>query len=390
MSKLIKKKPKSTDANPLKYDPSQTGPIRRQFMQMIEAKFRELRSRVYRKLVNGNYTLLANERITDPGEAVIDCNWPWRNVPDGPFIQLSTITKNSEFYGWDYEVIVHGPITNAPFEFPQSEGYLQQFKNWLWTQLAELFYPSAEDSWWKEYILKGWQLGAGRAYAAWTNKTDFLRSSFTQPVAVNKVKLLAGRVLSELEGVTQDMATKMSRELVDGMIQGKSPREVARAMSTAVESVSKQRALTIARTETVRAHAEGQLDTLQSLGMQHVGVAVEWSTSGMGVTRKGNPSPCELCAPMKGVVFTLEEAQGMIPRHPNCMCSFVPANVGEDVQGQTRGYKAINAALAKSVKAEQPKSTKSKNAKAKASRWQGATKRIGKSRPTSIFNKRGK
>jgi len=33
---------------------------------------------------------------------------------------------------------------------------------------------------------------------------------------------------------------------------------------------------------------------------------------------------CELCAPLDRKVFTIEQARGMIPRHPNCRCSFIP------------------------------------------------------------------
>ncbi len=362
---LIRKKPRSTTANPLRYDPTKTGPVRRAWMKMLEAKFRELDRRVYQRLVHEyGHGLTENCRMSDPSDT---------------FAAVEDVTPGRG--------LTLGMVVNTQYDFPQSEGYLQQFKSWLLAQLSELFYPMAEDSWWREYVAKGWQMGAAKVYAAWKAPSDFLASSFNQPVAINKVKLLAARVLTELENVTQDMATKMSRVLVDGLIQGKSPREVAREMSKSVEGISKQRALTIARTETVRAHAEGQLDTLRGLGMSQVGVAVEWSTSHMGLTRKGNPSPCPQCAPMEGVVFTLEEATGMIPRHPNCMCSFIPANVGEDGTNQVRSYKGIGAAMARSLKAEMPKSTKSKNAKAKQSRWTGTTAKISKSRPESIFTK---
>jgi hypothetical protein len=376
MSLLVAKKPKRTTSNPLKYDPSGTGQIRRQFMRQIEAKFKELNRRVYQRLVNEHqYGLTQNY---DPAQPRVPAG-----SPEGGVVWSVVINNvKSEFYGWNYEI-----VANSPYDFPQSENYLSQFKQWLLKQMSELFYNEDENSWWREYIAKGWQLGAAKVYNAWKSPSEFLKSSFNVPVSVNKVKLLAARVFTELENVTQDMATKMSRELVDGLIQGMSPREVARNMSKSIEGISKARALAIARTEVVRSHANGQLDTLEQLGMQHVGVAVEWSTSGLGMTRKKNPSPCPICAPMQGVVFTLEEARGMIPRHPNCLCSLIPANVGEDGKGQIRSFKGVSAALGKSVRAEIPKRSKRTVAtQAKLSRWAGATAKVSKSRPESILN----
>lgn len=36
-----------------------------------------------------------------------------------------------------------------------------------------------------------------------------------------------------------------------------------------------------------------------------------------------NTSACRICAPLDGHVFSYREADGMIPRHPNCLCSWV-------------------------------------------------------------------
>ncbi|GIQ95206.1 minor capsid protein [Lactiplantibacillus plantarum] len=36
-----------------------------------------------------------------------------------------------------------------------------------------------------------------------------------------------------------------------------------------------------------------------------------------------NTGACRICAPLDGHVFSYREADGMIPRHPNCLCSWV-------------------------------------------------------------------
>jgi hypothetical protein len=52
---------------------------------------------------------------------------------------------------------------------------------------------------------------------------------------------------------------------------------------------------------------------------------------------------------MEGVVLKLEEARGMIPRHPFCKCAWVPANVGESGAGQKDTQSSIRRAVRVSV-----------------------------------------
>jgi SPP1 gp7 family putative phage head morphogenesis protein len=146
-----------------------------------------------------------------------------------------------------------------------------------------------------------------------------------------------------------------------------------------LQKIGINRARMIARTEIIRAHAEGQLDALEKLGVDKVGVMVEWSTA-------GDDRVCSLCMSLEGVVLKIKEARGLIPRHISCRCAFSPANVGEgpdatrrvnygegviDV-GQVRGKKAIQASIRRSVSAERVKGSFA--SKLKKSRWAGADK----------------
>lgn len=302
-------------------------------------------------------------------------------------------------------------VTNAFSEFQSDPENVKQFEDWLRTVLQSYLLSHTEEELWRAYVEEGFRKGAGRAFddVAVQRRADlfggaerqsfydgsreqFLRDSFAYPVSVDKVKLLAGRSFTDLKNVTTDMSTRMTRSLMDGLVQGKSPREVARDLAKAV-NVGRDRALTVARTEIIRAHAEGQLTAMEKMGVEEVGAAIEWSTSGLGTTRKGYPSPCGLCAPLKGIVLKVNEARGLIPRHPNCMCSWVPANVGEDVSGQKRSASAISAALAKSRAAVslkrvagKRKSVKRGNGRGvKTTSW-GSGVKIDPKRPESILN----
>ena len=166
---------------------------------------------------------------------------------------------------------------------------------------------------------------------------QFLRSAFAQPVAKEKLKLLTSRSFAEMENVTEDMANRMSRVLADGLVRGAAPGEVADGLADELD-ISQERALLISRTELIRAHAEGQLTALEQLGVEEVGVAVEWAAT-------DDERLCPRCAAMEGVVLKIAEARGLIPLHPRCRCSWVPANLGEEGRGQKDTAEEIEAAL---------------------------------------------
>lgn len=161
-------------------------------------------------------------------------------------------------------------------------------------------------------------------------KAEFTRRTSQHRETIEKVKLLAGRTFSELEGVNQVMASRMSRSLADGLVKGKSAAEIAADLTHEVD-IGAARASVIARTELARAHAEGQLNAMQAMGVTHVGAAVEWTTG---------DSPCEMCEPLDGVVMSIQEARGLLPRHPQCLCSWSAiTGGGEDSTIDAKGVR---------------------------------------------------
>lgn len=296
--------------------------------------------------------------------------------------------------------ISHDPFkANAEkgrWKFQTTAQQADSFQQWLAAKMELDILSDPEDTtddWWNKYIEHGYQKGVARAfddtkkpalasgaeqeafYAG--GKKQFLSDAFNHPVAIEKVKLLAGRVYTELKGVTDAMSQQLGRELTDGLVQGLSPRDIARNMAKRVDNMTKTRAEVIARTEIVRAHAEGQLDSLEAMGVEELGVMAEWSTT-------KDLKVCKLCAPLQGIVLKIKEARGILPRHPNCRCAFVPANVGEDQSKQKRGPVQITKARNDSIQAENPKSTL-EEAKA-ATSWAGADTKIAPKRPESVLS----
>jgi SPP1 gp7 family putative phage head morphogenesis protein len=231
------------------------------------------------------------------------------------------------------------PTANAQQPQPSFESHperLKRFRAWLREQMGSTL---AGDAVLEEYIrqsyTKGQQRGhqdavkgrkastadvisqiQGKGSSAKAAREEFIRQQFSKRPTLEKVKLLAARTFTDLEGINGRMATRMQRILVEAMVQGKTPMQAAREMAREVD-IELPRALAITRTELVRAHAEGQLDALESLGVEEVAALVEWRTT-------GDSRVCEKCKPLDGKRLTLKEARGKLPVHPQCRCAWSP------------------------------------------------------------------
>ena len=291
--------------NQLKFDPTRTTTIRRRFLAEMKSRFRALK-KVVRETIDTKDVL---------------------GLRPGVPLKLNI---SDEVQAW---------------RFQSESGKIDSFNTWFQEQTdakvltprglsqTELG-PDAGKPWTAKYVDSAYKKGKTTAYTQVHqaklegspdfyegSKAEFLRQSFGAPETVAKLQLIATRSFTELKGVTAVMSQQMSRVLVNGLAQGQSPKVIARDMVDTITGIEKKRALVIARTEVIHAHAEGQLDTYEELGVGEVGIMAEWSTA-------GDAFVCELCQPMEAVILTVKEARGMIPRHPNCRCMFIPANVG--------------------------------------------------------------
>lgn len=356
-------------SNSLRIDPTRTAGLRQQFIRDVNKRFTLLQRKVLALV------------FTDDAFGL-------RRKPTNPFT---------------------GNVANARFMFDSSVQQQAAFQQWLQQEVDATVFdgklPTDPDAYWQAYAQEGYRRGTGRAFddtkpylkgyaeqhgqdsvRDFYNGTreEFLRSSFGNPQGIEAIKRLGARTYMDLKGATTAMATTMSRTLADGMAQGKNPLVIARELNKNIEGIGKVRARTIARTETIRAHAEGQLDALEKLGIEEVGVMVEWSTAGDNLV-------CPLCEDLNGMVLKINEAHAIIPRHPNCRCCWIPANVGESHGGQIRGKGDVEQAIDDSLEKELSKAAKAEGAAAddarRASRWAGADTQVAKRRPTSTIDR---
>ena len=345
--------------NPLKLDPTRTGLIRRAFEAEIYKRFRWLKGEILRAV----------------------------DAKDG----FDLRTKS---------------VRNARFGFESDTRKIGEFGDWFQKKIdTGVIGGTVGDSWSDRYIQDGYEKGAGRAFTdvrkpALASKNgsvsdffngsrdEFLRSSFGAPETIEKLNGLVSRTFMDLKGATNVMADQVRRELADGLVRGQGPREIARRMTNRIDKIGRTRANIIARTEIIRAHSEGQLDAMEKLDVVEVGVMVEWSTA-------GDDRVCQLCQPLEAVVMKIAEARGIIPRHPQCRCTWIPANVGESAKGrkvdtaeglvpQKRTQAKIAKARNDSLKSEFPK-VPLKVAK-QSTRWIGGDSKFAKIRPKSVLD----
>ena len=395
--------------NPLKVDPSRTITLRRMFTAELLRRFDRVRRKIIKLIVGENAFGLhtTNHQIRNEENGRIRIDEP----------NASTNSRNS-----NRDVVGKTVLANQRFKFRSTAKQVDAFQKWLMTQIkVDIISAKMTDKYWEKFVEDGYRRGAGRAFddtrkASLATKAgedvsaffagtreEFLRSSFGRPVAINKVKLLAARTFSDIKNVTDVMATQIRRELTDGLVKGDNPRTIARAITKRVDAIGKTRAEQIARTEIIRAHAEGQLDSMEALGVEEVNVMVEWSTA-------GDDRVCPRCIDMDGAVLQVKESHGLIPRHVLCRCAFIPANLGESPKGQIRGKPKIDRAIDDSLRHDLPKGRLIKGKRRfkdpktgkftvppsegkksladlkKTTKWQGADVDISKTRPPGLLD----
>jgi SPP1 gp7 family putative phage head morphogenesis protein len=115
-----------------------------------------------------------------------------------------------------------------------------------------------------------------------------------------------------LAGLAPQAQDAVGNALAAGLAQGKNPRAVARMMREALGG-NLTRALTISRTETLRAYREAQREVYQ----QNADVlrGQQWVSA---LDRRS----CPACIALHGKVFPLGEPMAA---HPNCRCTMAPA-----------------------------------------------------------------
>lgn len=312
-------KRKASRPNTLRMDPTRTLRISEQFHNEMKRRFRNLKGHVYEFLVTQDALGLKTTPMVD---GFI------HNVEPRQYAFLTDPKKREQFNLWLQEQI------EKDIFFPEiGTGILRVARplGRIGTTTG-LGYSGSMGTgpWTMKYIESSYKKGLINAFLASRrgleqddpkyidiSQEEFLRESFYTAERISKVELLASRSFEQLHGVTAQMSSQMNTILAQGMIDGRGVTALASEMTDRIDALSDSRALAIARTEVIHVHAEGQLDGFEDLGVDELGVEAEWSTA-------GDELVCPQCAALEGETYTVDEARGMIPLHPNCRCTWIP------------------------------------------------------------------
>lgn len=224
------------------------------------------------------------------------------------------------------------------YAFQTSAQKLKTFQQWLKKQvdngILEVSGEGIPDKPWTfEYVQSAYRKGVIRAYMdmnkevlaespEWYkgSRAQFVSTTLNLPAYMSMVQLLGTRSFEQLKGITAATSQQLNRIMAMGLAHGWNPLKIAREMKKTIAGMTASRARMIARTETINAHAVGQLNAFRLLGVEELNIMAEWKTA-------GDERVCADCGALEGETFTIDEAEGMIPLHPNCRCAWIPSEV---------------------------------------------------------------
>jgi len=290
----------------LKRDPTRTTLLRMQFEADMVRRFKELSKDIYELVVDDDVFGLMS--TNDGGLSLL------QQMPKQAWRFRTNTQKVAEYRKWlkkkvDAGILSQqGGIAGRPWTAPYIESAYKKGLLRAYTDVRQQQLDATSS------LFKGGQ-------------AEFLRQAFNSPIAQQKIEALYTRAFTDLQGVTAVMDTQMSRILASGLANGLAVRKIARELRDNVTDMTDKRARVITRTEIIRAHAEGQLDSYEQTNDEiKLEVMAEWLSA-------GDDRVCELCIDLDGTTMSVHEARGLLPRHPNCRCAWIPANVGEKEKG---------------------------------------------------------
>lgn len=256
--------------------------------------------------------------------------------------QLGTVLFTQAYQQPQLRDAVPLPAREA-FKFNRSGQKVTGFMNWLYEAQADdilgvtLGTPNAlasQQAWSNIYIDTAYQKGIRDAAREMGSSgvdlpSGFVSGGLNRSVHADRVGLIYTRTYNELEGITDTMAAQISRVLAQGIAEGRGVQYIARQLANRVDKIGIERARVLARTETIAAHAQATINSYKEMEIEGVTVRAEWATA-------GDDAVCPQCEDLEGKVFSIEEAEGMIPLHPNCRCAFLP--VIENVPAHDAGW----------------------------------------------------
>lgn len=192
----------------------------------------------------------------------------------------------------------------------------------------------------------GWQTEAGRKF--WEKRKSKIKDAAAPVVHTDRIPTLQSLAVTELQGIIEAVSQKCVRILAEGQLLKRSPAQMARDMQVVIDKTGVARTDMLVSFIVVRAFGAATLDAFRAAHVPLVGTVAERTSRAIppppGLVRDakkkskaakaknlvevltaGDDNVCPTCEDISEEgPYTLDEAEKLIPAHPNCRCAFVP------------------------------------------------------------------
>jgi hypothetical protein len=191
-----------------------------------------------------------------------------------------------------------------------------------------------DGSWLLPYVRNATDQGAMHARTA---KKDTNVSSEIAPA--DRTHILQALAIAELQGIIEAVSQQAVRALANGLMSKLTYSATARNVKQVLDTVGVRRSHMLVSFMTVKAFTAATLDGLRARGITRVGIVPErrprpsvtdakGSKAGMvAVQTAEDKFVCDECQEIADDgPYYIDEAEALIPAHPNCRCLLVPAD----------------------------------------------------------------
>ena len=235
---------------------------------------------------------------------------------------------------------------------------VKSFQSWIDEAMRQLV-MGINGSWTLPYVRGAGDIGTQRAK---TLVAAAQSPPVNPPAYVDRVPVMQSLAISELQGIMDAVSQQAVREFTTGLMIVRAPNKTAKAIQNIIDTTGKRRSDMLANFMCVRTFGTATLDHYRANGVNSVGTVPERIVSpspirdakaksgsrggplrGPGLVRlrdkkqapddedlvevltAGDNDVCEECQDISDEgPYDLDEAESLIPAHPNCRCAFVP------------------------------------------------------------------
>jgi hypothetical protein len=257
-----------------------------------------------------------------------------------------------------------GPTMNSVLVSGAGGSQVDAFARWF-GQASKAVLEAGD--WFAPYVSAGYVKGSKDAAA---------RVKQNPAPNQDKIAALIAADRHEINGIADVTEQQVVRAVSEGLQARRSPAEINQAVAERIDAIAGARTKAFASTVTVAAHASASLDEYRRASITHVGIipernpkprrqlrdardpykygretaptayrigkaqkekAAAEALGEVDVLTAGDDEVCEDCQDISDQgPYEINEAESLIPAHPNCRCAFVPtsdarfAPVGEE------------------------------------------------------------